>query len=95
MLAFIRRHGVEFPILVPGTNQDNEIAQKLPQLVNFAVYPTTIVLGRDGRVRRVHAGFASAATGEAHVQLKREVRDVIEQLLQEPAERHGTAANGR
>jgi thiol-disulfide isomerase/thioredoxin len=84
ILAFIKRHGVEFPILVPGTNQDTEVAQKLPQLANFAVYPTTIFLGRDGRVRRVHAGFASAATGEAHVQLKREERDLIEQLLEEP-----------
>jgi thiol-disulfide isomerase/thioredoxin len=86
ILAFIKRYAVPFPILVPGTNQDNEIAQKLPQLVNFAVYPTTIFLGRDGRVRRVHAGFASAATGEAHVQLKREERDLIERLLEEPAQ---------
>src|SRR5206468_12440194 len=87
VLAFIKRHGVEFPILVPGTNQESEVAQKLPQLVNFAVYPTTIVLGRDGRVRRVHAGFASAATGDAHVQLKQEKRDLIERLLREPAKR--------
>ena len=85
VLAFIRRYAVEFPILVPGTNQDNEVAEKLPQLVNFAVYPTTIILGRDGRVRRVHAGFASAATGEEHVRLKRETHDLIERLLQEPA----------
>jgi thiol-disulfide isomerase/thioredoxin len=86
VLAFIRRHAVEFPILVPGTNQESEVAQKLPQLVNFAVYPTTIVLGRDGRVRRVHAGFASAATGEEHVRQKREMRDLIERLLAEPAQ---------
>ena len=85
MLAFTRRYAVEFPILVPGTNQESEVAQKLPQLANFAVYPTTIVLGRDGRVRRVHAGFASAATGEEHVRQKREMRDLIERLLEEPA----------
>jgi thiol-disulfide isomerase/thioredoxin len=86
ILAFTRRYAVEFPILVPGINQDNEIARTLPQLVNFAVYPTTIFLGRDGRVRRVHAGFASAATGEEHVKLKQEERDLIERLLQEPAQ---------
>ncbi len=85
ILAFVRRYAVPFPILVPGTNQESEVAQKLPQLVNFAVYPTTIVLGRDGRVRRVHAGFASAATGEEHVRQKREMRDLIERLIQEPA----------
>jgi hypothetical protein len=35
----------------------------------------------------VHAGFASAATGVAHVQLKQEKRDLIERLLKEPATR--------
>jgi len=72
-------------MLVAGTNDVTEVAAKLPQLVNFAVFPTTIILGRDGRVRRVHAGFASAATGDAHVQLKQEARDLIERLLREPA----------
>jgi thiol-disulfide isomerase/thioredoxin len=83
VLAFNKRYGVAFPILVPGTSQESEVAEKLPQLVNFAVYPTTIVLGRDGRVRRVHAGFASAATGAAHVQLKQESRDLIGRLIEE------------
>jgi hypothetical protein len=83
VLAFIKRYGVAFPILVPGTNQETEVAEKLPQLVNFVAYPTTIVLGRDGRVRRMHAGFASAATGDAHVHLKQENRDLIERLLKE------------
>ena len=83
VLSFIKRYGVEYPILVPGTNRDDDAARKLPQLVNFAVYPTTITLGRDGRVRRVHAGFASPATGEEHLQLKREQRELVERLLKE------------
>jgi thiol-disulfide isomerase/thioredoxin len=95
VLSFIRRYGVQFPILVPGTNRDNDAAEKLPQLVNFAVYPTTIVLGRDGRVRRVHAGFASAATGEEHLQLEREERELIERLLKEPTGNPRTASSGR
>jgi len=83
VLSFVRRYGVEFPILVSGTNDVDEVAGKLPQLVNFAVFPTTIILGRDGRVRRVHAGFASAATGEEHVRLTRDEHDLIERLLKE------------
>jgi thiol-disulfide isomerase/thioredoxin len=81
ILAFTKRYGVPFPILVPGTT--DEAATKLPQLLNFAVYPTTLVLGRDGRVRHVQAGFASAATGEEHVRLKREKRELIARLLKE------------
>ena len=79
--AFIKRYGIRFPILVAGTT-DQAVAT-LPQLVNFGVYPTTLILGRDGRVRQVHAGFSSAATGEAHLQLKRETRELIARLLAE------------
>jgi hypothetical protein len=60
----------------------------LPQLVNFSVFPTTIVLGRDGQVRSVHAGFASTATGEAHAQLTREQRALVERLLAERVQAH-------
>jgi len=81
VLAFIKRYGVAFSMLVPGT--PDEVASKLPQLVNFGVYPTTIFIGRDGRVRSVHAGFASAATGEEHERLEREERTLVEQLLME------------
>jgi thiol-disulfide isomerase/thioredoxin len=79
--AFIKRYRVTFPIVVPGTT--DQAAEKLPQLVNLAVFPTTVTLGRDGRVRHVHAGFASAATGEEHVRLTREQRELIRQLLKE------------
>jgi peroxiredoxin len=79
VLSFIKRYGIQFTMLVPGT--PDEVAKKLPQLVNFGAYPTTIFVGRDGRVRSVHAGFASAATGDEHVRLEKEERDLVEQLL--------------
>jgi thiol-disulfide isomerase/thioredoxin len=88
--TFIKRYSVQYPMLIAGTTEasptSKTIAEALPQLVNFGAYPTTIVLGRDGRVRSVHAGFASAATGEEHVRLTQEVRDLIERLLTEPAQ---------
>jgi len=81
ILSFTAKYQVPFPVLVSGTT--NEVPAKLPQLVNFSVFPTTIVLGRDGHVRSVHAGFASAATGEAHSRLMRDQRVLVEQLLAE------------
>jgi thiol-disulfide isomerase/thioredoxin len=80
--SFIRRHDVRYPMLIAGTTQN--INEKLPQIVNFGAYPTTIFLGRDGRVRSVKAGFASPATGAEHVRLKQEVRELVERLLAEP-----------
>jgi len=83
--TFVKRYGIPYAMLVAGTPDD--VAQKLPQLVNFGVYPTTIFLGRDGRVRSVQAGFASAATGEEHVRREAEERRLVEQLLSERPQR--------
>jgi hypothetical protein len=55
----------------------------VPQLVNLNTWPATVFVGRDGKVRAVHAGFASPASGEFHVQLKREFTERIEALLSE------------
>jgi thiol-disulfide isomerase/thioredoxin len=87
--SFIKRYAVEYPMLLAGTMQPSPttktIEQALPQLVNFGAYPTTIFLGRDGKVRSVHAGFASPAAGAEHVRLKAEIRELIERLLVEPS----------
>jgi len=82
--SFIKRHSIKYPMLIAGTTQN--IAEKMPQIVNFGAYPTAIYLGRDGRVRSVHAGFASPATGEEHVRLKKELRELVEKLLNESAQ---------
>jgi thiol-disulfide isomerase/thioredoxin len=87
--SFIKRHGVQYPMLLAGTTQPSPtsktINEALPQIVNFGAYPTAIYLGRDGRVRSVHAGFASPATGQEHVRLKQELRELTERLLAESA----------
>jgi thiol-disulfide isomerase/thioredoxin len=90
--TFIRRFGIPYPMLLAGTPDD--INQKIPQLVNFGAYPTSIFLGRDGRVRSVHAGFASQATGQEYVRLKGEVRGLVQRLLTESSQTSGSASGG-
>ena len=53
--AFIKRYGIDYTVLVPG--EPRELADKMPQGVNLNSFPTSFILGRDGRVRSVHAGF--------------------------------------
>jgi peroxiredoxin len=79
--AFIKRYGIQYPVLLAG--QQSDLDAKLPQAVNLNAWPTTFFLGRDGRVRSVHAGFAGAASGEFHRQLKEEVNGLVERLLAE------------
>jgi thiol-disulfide isomerase/thioredoxin len=87
--SFMKRYSTPYPMLLAGTMTASPttktINEALPQIVNFGAYPTSIFLGRDGLVRSVHAGFASPATGEEHVRLKQELREIIEHLLAEPA----------
>jgi len=91
--SFVRRYAVPFPIVVAGGRDDGP--SKFPQLVNFSVYPTTVILGRDGRVRNVHAGFASLATGDEHTRLETERRELVERLLAEPAPAGKVSASAR
>ncbi|MBZ5558232.1 MAG: TlpA family protein disulfide reductase [Acidobacteriia bacterium] len=85
--SFMKRYNIQYPMLIAGTmTGTTTIAERLPQIVNFGAYPTSIYLGRDGKVRSVHAGFASPATGEEHTRLKAELRELTERLLAESAQ---------
>ncbi len=79
--AFIKKYGIEYTVLVPG--EPRELADKMPQGVNLNSFPTSFILGRDGRVRSVHAGFPGKASGEFHTQVKAEVTSTVERLLAE------------
>jgi thiol-disulfide isomerase/thioredoxin len=79
--SFIKEFSVPYPVLYAGAIGD--VSEKLPQIVNFGAYPTTIYLGRDGRVASIHAGFASSATGQAHDALQQEVIALVERLVAE------------
>jgi peroxiredoxin len=81
--AFIARYGLTYTILLAGdTDQLNE---KVSQAVNLNCWPTSFFLGRNGRVREVHAGFAGPANPPAHDALVHEVTALVEELLAEPA----------
>jgi thiol-disulfide isomerase/thioredoxin len=86
--AQVRRYrdkfGIGFPLLLAGVNDTEAAAAQLPQLENFAAFPTTLFVGRDGRVRRVHAGFYGPATGAQHAALVRDFTRAVDALLAEP-----------
>jgi thiol-disulfide isomerase/thioredoxin len=78
-----RKFGIRFPLLLAGVNDTEAAGASLPQLHGFTSFPTTVFLGRDGRVRMVHAGFYGPATGAQHERLIREFEGEIERLLGE------------
>lgn len=80
---FGERLGLTYPLLLAGTTDEGDIQKKLPQLENFGAYPTTIFIGRDGLVKRIHAGFEGKATGERFTRLKSELEELVKELLAE------------
>jgi thiol-disulfide isomerase/thioredoxin len=78
------KFGIPFPLLLAGINDTDAAAASLPQLHGFTSFPTTVFLGRDGRVKLVHAGFYGPATGAQHERLGRGFEEEIERLLRAP-----------
>jgi thiol-disulfide isomerase/thioredoxin len=77
------KFGIPFPLLLGGVSDQDAVVGAMPQLSGAIAFPTTIFLGRDGRVRRIHAGFYGPATGAQHAAVVREFRREVERLLTE------------
>jgi peroxiredoxin len=80
--AFVKQYGIEYPMLLCGV--PDEASAQMPQLRGFDAWPTVLLLGRDGRVRRVHSGFPSKGSGPVYIQTRQELTATVETLLAEP-----------
>ncbi len=78
---YAKRYGLQFPVLLAGTSDKTDAAAALPTLTKIASYPTTIFIGRDGRVHEIHSGFAGPATGRHHTEMVAAMESEIEALL--------------
>ena len=87
--AFIKQYKVPYTYLIAG--DPSEMWDKVPQAVNLNTWPATLFVGRDGRVKATHAGFASPASGVYYTQLKEEFTSNIERLLKESADQRSSA----
>ena len=79
--AFIKQYHVPYTYLIAG--EPSEMWDKVPQAVNLNTWPATLFIGRDGKVKATHAGFASSASGVYNQELKTEFTSTIERLLKE------------
>src|SRR4029079_19292335 len=82
--AFITTYGFQHTVLLAG--EPDQVTELVPQAVNLNAFPTSFILGRDGRVRAVHAGFPSPGSGAFYRKAERDVSREIERRLAERAE---------
>jgi hypothetical protein len=72
-------------MLITGvTSVDSLKTEKtLPQLTPIKAFPTTIFIGRDGKVKKIHAGFYGPGTGEYYDAYRKDFEDTIDSLLKQ------------
>ena len=80
--AFLRRFAIEYPALLAG--EPSSLKAVVSQIDNLGAFPTTIYIGKDGRVRAAHTGFPSAGSGAELTRVKREIRQLVERMIAEP-----------
>jgi thiol-disulfide isomerase/thioredoxin len=88
--AFIKQYKVPYTYLIAGAPSD--MWDKVPQAVNLNTWPATLFIGRDGKVKATHAGFAGPGSGIYHTQLRDEFTSNIERLLREQSTVNSSAA---
>jgi thiol-disulfide isomerase/thioredoxin len=77
--------GVPYPILLTGvTAGDDQKAEKtLPQLTAIRSFPTTLILDREGRVRKIGTSFYGPGSGEYYIKYRNEFNATLDALIRE------------
>lgn len=75
--------GINFPTLVAGVAEADDVNNKLPMLSGIYGYPTAILLDREHKVRDIHTGFSGPATGRHYEEYVAEFTAKVEALLAE------------
>ncbi len=83
--SFKARYKLPYPLVLAGQPTPESSKAALGALGPVKVYPSTIFIGRDGRVREVHVGWAGPATGALNVKAKADFDATVTRLLRERA----------
>lgn len=80
----IAKLGVPYPVLIAGTSDPQQASTTLPALNQVIGFPTTIFIGRDGRVAAIHTGFSGPGTGIYYDQMIEQFDQQVNALLAAP-----------
>ena len=77
------RLNIAYPLLVGGSANKNLASTHFSMLNKIISFPTSILIGKDGLVRKIHTGFNGPGTGKYYETYTQETVDLIEKLLNE------------
>lgn len=76
--------GVPYDFVIAGVNDKEKAAETLPALNQVLAFPTTIFIGKDGKVKKIHTGFSGPGTGIYYEQFVQQFNESINSYLAEP-----------
>lgn len=75
------RLNLEFTFLVGGPANKSLASEQFSMLNEVISFPTSIYIGRDGTIKRVHTGFNGPGTGSYYIEYIEKTNQLIESLL--------------
>jgi peroxiredoxin len=80
---FQQRFNITYPMLITGVRTGDSLRTEktLPEITRIKMFPTTLFVGRDGTVQKIHTGFYGPGTGEHYAAYKKEFYSIVDKLL--------------
>jgi thiol-disulfide isomerase/thioredoxin len=81
--TFQQRFDVKYPMLITtaAVGDPDRAKKTLPQLEAIVNFPTTIFVGKSGRIEKIHTGFSGPGTGRHYEDQKQEFYTLVNDLL--------------
>jgi thiol-disulfide isomerase/thioredoxin len=70
-----------YTFLYAGESNKRKAGETLPMLNRILSYPTSIFIGRDGKVVKIFTGFSGPGTGKHYEKLTGEMRKVVGEMM--------------
>lgn len=74
--------GITYPVLITGHTPAN-VKIALPELDNFRAFPTSLIIDKKGKVRKIHSGFSGPGTGVHYRNFVSEFTLFVDSLIAE------------
>ena len=82
---FQQRFNVQYPILNTGVAVTDSLRTEktLPQVTAIKTFPSSIIIDKNGKIRKLDTGFNGPATGIHYTAYKKEFEALVDKLLKE------------
>jgi thiol-disulfide isomerase/thioredoxin len=77
----IDKFNIGYDFVIAGTNDKTKAAATLPMLNAVIAFPTTIFIGKDGKVKKIHTGFSGPGTGIYFEQFVQHFNETVNEML--------------